>query len=78
MYCGYSDYVLKLCTVGTVTMYSSRVLWVQRLCIEAVYCGYSDYVFELCTVGTETMNCSCVLCTVGTVTMYSSCVLWVP
>ena len=59
-------------------MYSSCVLWVQRLCIEAVYCGYSDYVFELCTVGTETMNCSCVLCTVGTVTMYSSCVLWVP
>ena len=26
---GYSDYVFYLCTVGTSTMYSSSVLWVE-------------------------------------------------
>ena len=44
VYCGYSDYVLKLSTVGTVTMYSNCVLWVQYHCILGVHCGYSDYV----------------------------------
>ena len=63
MYYGYSDYVFYQCTVGTVNMYSSSVLWVQKLCILVVYCGYSDYVLLQCTV--------------GTVNMYSSCVMWI-
>ena len=46
-----------------VTMYSSSVLWLQRICILAEYCGKSDYVFYQCTV--------------GIVNMYSSSVLWV-
>ena len=44
-----------------MTVYSSRILCVQLLCILAVYSGLSDYAFSLCTVGTVTMNCSCVL-----------------
>ena len=61
-----------MCTVGTVTMYTSCVLWVQLLCILDMYLVYSDYVFYMCTVDPVTMNCSFVLCTFGTVTMYYS------
>ena len=42
----YSDY--ELCTVVTLIMYSSCVLWVQC----------TEYVLKLCTVGTVTMYSS--------------------
>ena len=65
----------------TVTVYSSCVLVLQRLCVLGVYWWYSDCVFWLCTGGTVTVYFGCVLgysdslCTGGTVTLYSSCVL---
>ena len=37
-YCGYSDYAFYLCTVGTVVMYSSCVMWAHLLYILGVYC----------------------------------------
>ena len=36
----YSNHVL----VGTATMYSICVMWVQRLCIVVVYNGCRNYV----------------------------------
>ena len=39
VYCGYSDYAFYLCTVRTVIMYSSCVMWAQLLYILGVYCG---------------------------------------